>query len=214
VTFLLDVPVEIGREQARRLAADEVARPEYHVDDPSLFERALTWVLRKGAELLDTAARVVPGGLWGLALLVLLGGVLVAFLLWRGGGVRRSSGQDTALFVGRTRSAKDYRLLADDAAGAGRWEEALQQRFRAIVRSLEERTILEPRPGRTADEAAAEAGLALPLLARDLVSAADTFDAVTYGGRPSSSADDRFMRELDRASTATQARAYAAGARW
>ena len=55
--------------------------------------------------------------------------------------------------------------------------------MRAIVRSLEERALLDPRPGRTADEAAAEAGRALPAHADRLRAAARDFDDVTYGGR-------------------------------
>lgn len=55
--------------------------------------------------------------------------------------------------------------------------------MRAIVRSLEERALLDARPGRTADEAAAEAGRTLPEHAARLRAAARSFDDVTYGGR-------------------------------
>ncbi len=214
IAALTEVPVDLGREEAQRLAEEELAKPAYHVDDPSLFERAIQWLIDKVGELLETASRVLPGGLWGLALLVVLGVVVVAVVLWRGGPLRRSAAGDTALFVGQARSAVQHRRAADQAAASGRWEEAVRERYRAIVRSLEERTILEARPGRTADEAAADAALALPLLAENLRTAALTFDAVVYGGRPASSTDDRFLRELDRAVAATTPRAHAEGARW
>ena len=135
-------------------------------------------------------------------------------MLWRGGPVRRTASGATTLFVGRTRSAAEHRRAADQAAASSRWEEAVLERYRAIVRSLEERTILDPRPGRTADEAAADAALVLPLVAADLRAAAQTFDTVAYGGRSASSTDDRFLRELDRAVLATSPRAHATGARW
>jgi Domain of unknown function (DUF4129) len=209
-----DVPVDLGREEAQHLAAQELADPAYHVDDPSLIQRVITWVLGKLSQLLDTAAAVTPGGWWGLLVLLALGVGILALVLWRGGPVRRTAATgDTALFVGKARSAADHRRAADQAAASARWVEAVLERYRAIVRSLEERTILDPRPGRTADEAAAEAALVLPLLAEDLRAAAQTFDSVAYGGRGASSTDDRFLRELDRAVQATTPRAHAAGAR-
>jgi hypothetical protein len=196
------------------MAVEELAKPEYHVDDPSLFQRAVTWIIDKISDLIDRASQVVPGGPWGLAVIALVIIVVIAAVLWRGGPVRRSSAVEGALFVGRPRSAAEHRAAADRAAAAGSWEEAVLERYRAIVRSLEERTVLEPRPGRTADEAAAEAGVALPLLAKNLKAAADTFDAVVYGGRAATPTDDRFLRELDQAATATTPRAHAAGVRW
>ena len=207
------VPVDVGRDEGQRLAAQELADPAYHVDDPSLIQRVVSWVYDHVQRLLGDAAAVVPGGWWGLLVLVALAIGLVAVLLWRGGPVRRTASNQAALFVGKARSAADHRRAADQAAASSRWEEAVLERYRAIVRSLEERTILEPRPGRTAAEAAAEAGLVLPLVAQDLRAAAQTFDSVAYGGRPASSTDDRFLRELDRAIQATTPRAHAAGAR-
>jgi hypothetical protein len=73
----------------------------------------------------------------------------------------------------------------------------VRERLRAIVRSLEERAVLEPRPGRTADEAASEAGAALPDCAAGLRSAALLFDDVWYGGRPAGPEGDAALRELD-----------------
>lgn len=69
--------------------------------------------------------------------------------------------------------------------------------MRAIVRSLEERALLDPRPGRTADEAAAEAGRALPGHATRLRSAARDFDDVTYGGRTAGQSTYLALRALD-----------------
>ena len=208
-TVPFDVPVDLGRDEAQRLAAQELANPAYHVDDPSLVQRAISWVFGKVNELLDSAARSAetPNPIISTR--------IAALVLWRGGPVRRTATTgETALFVGRARSAADHRRAADQAAAGGRWEEAVLERYRAIVRSLEERTILDPRPGRTADEAAAEAALVLPLLADDLRAAAQTFDSVAYGGRGATSTDDHFLREIDRAVQATTPRAYAAGARW
>jgi hypothetical protein len=70
--------------------------------------------------------------------------------------------------------------------------------MRAIVRSLEERALLDVRPGRTADEAAAAAGRALPSHTDRLRAAARDFDDVTYGGRRASEQSYHRIAELDR----------------
>jgi Domain of unknown function (DUF4129) len=192
-----DVPVDLGRDEAQRLAAQELADPAYHVDDPSLIQRAVTWVYDKVQDLLNSAAAVVPGGWWGLLVLLALAVGFAAVVLWRGGPVRRTATGDTALFVGKARSAADHRRAADQAAASSRWEEAVLERYRAIVRSLEERTILEPRPGRTADEAAADAGAVVPECAADLRAAARAFDEIWYGSRPADATHDAMLRNLD-----------------
>lgn len=78
------------------------------------------------------------------------------------GSPRRTATSANTLFDDGIRSAADHRTAAEAHAAAGRWTEAVQERMRAVVRSLEERTLLDPRPGRTADEAAAEASVSLP----------------------------------------------------
>jgi hypothetical protein len=70
--------------------------------------------------------------------------------------------------------------------------------MRAIVRALEERALLDVRPGRTADEAAAEAGRSLPAHADRLRSAARDFDDVTYGGRRATEQAYHRITGLDR----------------
>ena len=70
--------------------------------------------------------------------------------------------------------------------------------MRALVRALEERALLDVRPGRTADEAAAEAGRALPAHTDPLRTAARDFDDVTYGGRSATEQSYHRIAELDR----------------
>jgi hypothetical protein len=80
---------------------------------------------------------------------------------------------------------------------AGRHAEAIRERLRAIIRDLEERAILEPRVGRTADEVAAEAGAALPDVAADLARAARIFDEVWYGRRPATAEMAADLEHID-----------------
>jgi hypothetical protein len=125
---------------------------------------------------------VADGG-WVVILVGLLAlGLFLA--LRRTGGVRRARPGDAVVFVGRVRDAAEYRTASARAAAAGDFHGAVLDRFRAIVRTLEQRGVLDERPGRTADEAAAEAGSVRPELALGLRRGAGAFDEVAYGGRP------------------------------
>ncbi|MFE1963468.1 DUF4129 domain-containing protein [Streptomyces sp. NPDC059479] len=192
-----DIPVDTPRVPAREAAERELSKPMYHENDPNLLQRAIDRFWEWIGDLLDAASGVAPGGPLGLAVVVLVVVALLAALWWRLGTPRRIPGSAGALFEGGPRSAAEHRAAAETHAAGQRWNEAVQERMRAIVRSLEERALLDPRPSRTADEAAAEAGRPLPDHADRLRAAAGEFDDVTYGGR---SADQRTylrLRELD-----------------
>ena len=193
----LDAPVELGRDAARELAREELARQIYREAGPGLTERVLRWVLQAVGDVLDEVAGVSPGGYAGLAVLaVLLLAAAVAIRL-RVGPLGRAAASDQRLFAGRERTAHEHRERADQHAAAGEWAEAVRERLRAVVRTLEERSLLEPRPGRTADEAAAEGAAVLPTCASDLVAAARLFDEIWYGGRPAGPAADQVLRAVD-----------------
>ncbi|MFJ2087636.1 DUF4129 domain-containing protein [Streptomyces sp. NPDC087901] len=178
-----DIPVDIPRVPAREAARHELSEPMYHENDPNPLQRALDHLWSWVGDLLSSASDAAPGGPAGLVVLVLIVIALTAALLWRLGTPQRSALITEALFESGPRSSPEHRATAEANAAAGRWSQAVQERMRAIVRSLEERTLLDARPGRTADEAAAEAGSTLPAHAARLRAAAQVFDDVTYGGR-------------------------------
>ncbi|MEV6475572.1 DUF4129 domain-containing protein [Streptomyces sp. NPDC051657] len=189
-----DIPVDTPRLPAREAAESELSKPMYHENDPNFLQRALNQFWDWVAGFFDAAA----GGPAGLVVLVVLVIGLAAALWWRLGTPQRSSRSPDALFDhDGPRSAAQHRAAAEAHATALRWTEAVQERMRAIVRSLEERALLEPRPGRTADEAAAEAGRALPEHTVRLRAAARSFDDVTYGGRTADQSAYLSLRTLD-----------------
>jgi hypothetical protein len=190
------VPVELGRDEARLRARAELADPSYDAE-PSLLERAVAWVLEQLGRLVDASAGVSPGAWVGLGLLLaaLLLGVLV--VRRRVGPLARSARRGDPVFGSRALSAAQHRAAADEAEGQGAWARAVVERYRALVRGLEERAVLDARPGRTADEAAREAGTQLPGLAADLLAGARLFDAVRYGGHPCGAPDHERLRALD-----------------
>jgi hypothetical protein len=70
-------------------------------------------------------------------------------------------------------------------------------RFRALVRSAEDRTVLDPQPGRTADEVVLALSVPFPSEAARLDQAARTFDAVRYGNWTAGSFDYEAIATLD-----------------
>lgn len=188
---------ELTREGAREAVQEELRRREYVEAQPSLVTRFLRWVGEALGDLLDSAAGVAPGGLLGaLALLVLLG-LFVAVVLARLGPLSRGSAAAPLFEGSRTMSAADHRRLAESAATEGRFAEAVRERLRAVVRELEARGALDPRPGRTAGEVARDAGAAVPALAEDLSRATTLFDEVWYGGRPADASSYAVLVAVD-----------------
>jgi hypothetical protein len=192
-------PVTLPRDPAREEAERELSEGIYHQDDPSLFQRALQWVWDGVSELFDRAASAAPGGHTGLW--IVIGGLAVVLVLMvvRLGlpGRRPRTAADEALFTDAPRSAAEHREAAAEAAARGDWSRAVQEHTRALFRALEERALLDVRPGRTADEAAAEAGRVLPGHADRLRTAARDFDDVTYGGRTATEDTYRRTARLD-----------------
>ncbi|KIE28913.1 membrane protein [Streptomyces sp. MUSC 125] len=191
-------PVTIPRAPAQDAARHELAKRMYHENDPGLFERTLNAFWHWLDKLFSTASSATPGGTVGLLVVVLAVVAVLTALWWRLGVPRRQPASSAVLFDDRPRSAAEHRSASEAHAAQGHWNQAVQERMRAIVRSLEERALLDARPGRTADEAAAEAGRALPAHTDRLRAAAAEFDDVTYGGRSMSEEPYRRVAELDR----------------
>ncbi|WP_405898045.1 DUF4129 domain-containing protein [Streptomyces sp. NBC_00727] len=192
-----DAPVDTGRLPARDAARRELSKGAYHENDPNLLQRALDHLWTWFGDVLAAASGATPGGVAGLTVLLLIVIALAAALRWRLGAPQTGSRPADALFPDGPRSTADHRAAAEAHAAAGRWNQAVQERMRAIVRVLEERALLDPRPGRTADEAAAEAGLSLPPHAARLRAAARVFDDVTYGGRVADRTSYVTLNDLD-----------------
>ena len=207
----MSVPVDLGREAAQEAAREELAKQVYRDAGPGLVERAMRWVYGRVTDVLDQVAAVSPGGYAGVVVVLLLLVAAAVAIRLRVGPLGRREALHESLFVGRERSADEHRAAADAHARAGEWAEALRERLRAVVRSLEERAVLEPRPGQTADEAAAQAEAVLPSCAADLAAAARLFDDVWYGGRPAGPESDASLRELDRTVRSARPDPLAAG---
>ncbi len=209
----LEVPIRIGREEARRRAAEELAKakyggtPEWLVE---LAERADRWV----GGIVDVLIRIMTqrqsgGGVnWGFLLAVAILLVAIALVVWRVGLPRwRPHRRDAAVAADATRPAADYRVLAEQQAAQGDWPAAVRDRFRAVVRELETQAILDIRPARTAWEAAYRASRVLPTCREALQAGAESFNAVVYGDRPADAVAYQQMVAVDEQVTVAAAQA-------
>jgi hypothetical protein len=188
----------VGRDEARQAAERELSKAIYHQNEAGPVSRAFDAVIDWLGRILDRVIGVAPGGSFGpLVLLAVVVGV-VAVVFWRTGPIRRGARASAApIELSGETTAAEHRRRADEQAATGRFPEAVRERMRAIVRELETRGVLDPRPGRTADEVAREAGAIVPTVAGDLRAAAGVFDEIWYGGRPATPQSDALMRQAD-----------------
>ncbi|MFI6518816.1 DUF4129 domain-containing protein [Spirillospora sp. NPDC050679] len=201
----------IGREEARELARRELDEQIYQRDKPSLLERFWDSFSDWLRDLFQRTAQPEAHGSgamgwlsWLVIAVLLVAAVALAVWLMRGGRNVRSTRD--ALLEDAPSTALDHRAEAERLAATGAWPQAIRERLRALARDLEERAVLAPRPGRTADELAAEAGAALPELAGDLAAAVRIFDDVWYGDRPGSATAYEQVTAVDERVRATRPR--------
>lgn len=187
--------IDIDRDAAHEAAQRELSKPIY--PRPSLSDRLTEW-LDEFLYRLIMKGSSIPGGWFTIALLALL--VVVAFVVAvriARGTMRTNRGADQGLFGIHELSAAEHRATAEGHAAQGNWAAAIRHRLRAVARQLEESGVLNPLPGRTANELARDAGELLPGFAPDLRRAATVFNDVTYGERPGTEAEYRMVADLD-----------------
>jgi hypothetical protein len=191
----MEVPIDLGRDEARELAHRELSKPIYERDRP-ILTRVVEWLVDQLEHLLAAASGTLSSQL-GVAVLIAAVAVLSAVIILRTGPIARRAVQRTGPIMstpGLT-AAQRY-AAADNAARQGKWRVAVIERFRSIVTRLEERGILDTRSGRTADETAREAAAVRADLAEQWATAATLFNAVRYGRAGATAADDEQLRRL------------------
>ncbi|MCW2132759.1 DUF4129 domain-containing protein [Arthrobacter sp. VKM Ac-2550] len=189
-------PVTPGEDEARELLIRELAKEPYQEARPGLLERMLTAVSDWFTDLIESLEGVNPN--LGTALIVLAAVLVIGAAIWlvrpRLNARKRGAAE---VFDGAARlSAAEHRQRAAAAAASQEWNTAVAEEFRALVRAMEERVILQPQPGQTADEAAASIAPAFPGHAAEVRRSAALFDGVRYGNVPASEQDYNAVHSL------------------
>lgn len=185
----------IDRDAAYEAAQNELAKAIYPKASPieRLFELIDEWFYR-----LILKGSTFPGGWFTISvlLILLIAAVVVAIRIARR-TMRTNRGADYPLFGAGELSAAQHRETAESYAAKGDWAAAIRHRLRAIARQLEEDAVLNPVPGRTANELARDAGQQFAELTPQLIAAANAFNDVTYGERLGTEAGYRMVAALD-----------------
>jgi hypothetical protein len=193
-----DVPVVPDDDEARGWVEEELARTVYQQAQPSLLDRIRDAIGQWLADVLSDFQGLDAN--LGVVLIVFGAAVVIAVAVWLvkprlNPGRKQAS---AALFDDDvTRTAEEHRGLARQAARQGRWDLALAEQFRAIIRSAEERTVIDPQPGQTAEEVAAKLCLAFSAEEAALRWLARRFNEVHYGGATAQEPDFTAAVELD-----------------
>lgn len=180
-------------DEARSRVLDELSKPEYD-DSPGFLNWLLGTLERWLLEILDGtdgSSAAQAGITVGIALVLV---AVVVLVLRRTGLIRRSHPLAVAadLDAEPVLSGEQLRRSSREAIDAGRLDDGTVLALRALVRDLEERTLLDVTAGMTAHEAAIRAGQPYPELRGRLQRGADAFDTAAYSHRPATGkqADD------------------------
>lgn len=197
-------PVVPDDDEARRWLIDELARGPYQEAEPNVIERIIAAVLEWLGSLLAGLRPLEAGP--GTLLLVLGAAIVIAVAVWlvRPRLNARRKLRTGGVFAGdAVRTALEHRQLADSAAAAKDWHTALTERLRAVIRSAEERGIIDSQPGRTAGETAVQLRGAFGPAAEETIWLADRFNEVHYGSQSADASDYRRATAIDDLLTAT-----------
>ncbi|OBB64581.1 MULTISPECIES: DUF4129 domain-containing protein [unclassified Mycobacterium] len=187
--------IDIDRDAAHQAAQDELNKPIY--SKGSAEEQIAEWLNETIYRLLQKTASLPGGWLTATVLFIMLGIALAFAVHIARRTMRTRRGGDYQLFEAAQLTAAQHRATAENYAAQGEWAAAIRHRLRAVARQLEETGVLNPAPGRTANELASDAGAALPHLAGELSQAATAFNDVTYGEQPGTQGAYRMIADLD-----------------
>ncbi len=191
-------PLVPDSEEAAEWAREELSRSVYS-SAPSFWE----WLWEKFLELLEKITSLGSGlgpAFVPLIILTLVAAVII-LALTLSGPIRRRRAADTPGAMWQdddARSAAQLREAAHTAATGGDFTLAVIEQFRATVRALEERGLLETTRGMTAMEVAGTAALVFPQRSEPLHRGADSFNEALYGNRPATHAQYIALRDLER----------------
>lgn len=192
-------PSEQDPGAVRDLADRILAEARYDRPPESIPDRIMSWV---GDQIAKAFGSLVGGGggtvLAWVILLAAIGGVI--YLLVRYGRVSLpalATAGEPEVMVELTRSAKEWRIEAEELEAEGRWAEGLRCRHRALVADLVRRGAIPEQAGRTAGEYVRDVARTLPEATPALAAATELFEAAWYGGATTGPAEAARFAELD-----------------
>lgn len=191
------VPVEPDAGTARRWLLDELAKPAYAAAEPTPFDRAVQAFLTWFSGLFDVRGSSTPPVLLAVAIALVVAVLVVALLLFGLPRINRRSAVGALFGDDDRRTADEMRRAAEAALAQGDFSLAVLERFRALARGLDERTLVAVFPGTTASAFAVSAARAFPPEHGELRAAAELFDGVRYADEAATREDALSVSALD-----------------
>lgn len=177
-------PPPLDPDEARSRILEELAEAEYD-NSPGFVD----WLLGQIEQWYTNLVAGIDGSSAaqaGIAVLLLLALLVVAFLVLRRTGlIRRSHSLAVApeLNADPVLTAAELREASRSAISSGRFDDGAVLALRSLVRDLDQRTLLDVSAGLTAHEAAERAALSYPDLRGRLQRGATAFDTAAYSPR-------------------------------
>ena len=177
-------PPPLDPDEARSRILEELAKAEYD-NSPGFVD----WLLGQIEQWYTNLVAGIDGSSAaqaGIAVLLLLALLVVAFLvLRRTGMIRRSHSLAVApeLDADPVLTAAELREASRSAITSGRFDVVAVLALRSLVRDLDQRTLLDVSAGLTAHEAAERAALSYPDLRGRIQRGATAFDTAAYSPR-------------------------------
>jgi hypothetical protein len=195
----------VTAEEIRQLADEIVARPEFARPEPSLIERARSWVEDLIGRILEAAFSGSAGSLAGWVVLL----VAVAAIIWFATRLGRTVQVDRRMGVRvegiHRRTPAEWRAEAEDHEAAGAWKLALRCRYRALVGDLIAERLLEDVAGRTTGEYRRDLAVRAPDRSAAFDEATELFELAWYADRATGPEENRRFRERATATTGVRA---------
>ncbi len=191
-------PLVPDSEEARDWAREELSKGVYS-SAPSFWEWVQEKILGFISEIIARGSGLESAFL-PLTVLAVIAGIAVLALAYRGPVRRRRARAPEPGGVWHAddaRTASELRAAAQTAASAGDFARAVIEQFRAIVRTLEERELIEATQGMTALEVAREVAAHFPSSRESLEAGAEVFNESLYGRGRANEADYLDLRELE-----------------
>lgn len=167
-------------DKARRLLDDRIDSYDVDPENMSLWERIVTWL----DDLLAFNVDASGAGSILLKMLLIVAVAVLLFLLFRyfrPSVSPAAQDADTSL-VDPDVSAAQYLASAQRYLADEDFEQGYLHAFRAMVRSAEQRGLVEVTPSTTATVFGWSLGAVLPSFQRRISEAATEFNSISYGG--------------------------------
>jgi hypothetical protein len=187
----------VSPEETRQLADEIVSRPEFHIPEPTVQQRATEGAERYLGDLLNSVFSGGGGTIVGFVVLAALIGLIV-WLVLRVGRTVQVDARVPGMTIDEVhrKAPTAWREEAERLEAEGRWKEGIRARYRALVGDLVADDLLDDVAGRTTGELRAHLRASAPDRSEAFGAATELFELAWYADRPTGPEQSARFRAL------------------